>query len=332
MKMSRISTRLSGVVLACLIVFIMLMLAINPSVYMQSCLDGIYIWGQSVLPALFPFFFFSGLLTRLKILDILGQKLSKMMQKLFHTSGSSGIIYILSIVSGYPVGAKITSELYKSGAIDRDEVVRINAFASTSGPLFIIGAVGVGMFHSRILGLILLISHILGALLNGLLYRNYHSNSTNCINIQKIPNLNESISSNLYDSIVSIMIVGGYIVIANILIDMMCNLGILSTISNFLNYIMSLLGCDYNLGTGICSGVFEITRGCKDLSFSNGVPIQVIASLVCGIISWGGISIHLQALTFLQKCQISTKFYMLQKFTQAVISSLVCFVFCLIFF
>jgi len=320
----------NGILLGCVAIFVMVMLAINPDKYMQSCLNGINIWGISVLPALFPFFFFSGLLTKLQVLDLLDNKLSKIMQKTFHTSGSSGIIYLISIISGYPVGAKMTSDLYQKGVFTTNEVVRINAFASTSGPLFIIGAVGVGMLCNHALGVILLVAHLLGALLNGLLYRNYHYDKTKCINIQNTQSLNTSISSTLYDSIISILVVGGYIVIANILIDMLATIGVIDIFANFINTIAKCFGFNYNLGTGISSGIFEITRGCKELS-SASLPTHTVAPLICGLISWGGISIHLQALTFLQKCNIKASFYMLQKFTQALISTIICWILCIIF-
>lgn len=313
-----------------LVCLFMLALVLNPSVYMQSCLNGLNIWGMSVLPALFPFFFFSGILTRLHALDLIGAKLSRFMQKIFHTPGSSGVIYLLSIVSGYPVGAKVTSDLYSAGKLTTDEVVRINSFASTSGPLFIIGAVGVGMFSSHTLGVILLISHLLGALANGLLYRNYHYAPTRPVRTQSTSTVNDTISATMYDSIISILIVGGYIVIANIIIDMLFNVGILDFLSLVLGKIAEFFGAPGSIGTGISSGIVEITRGCKELS---SIPLdpRIVAPLACAIISWGGLSIHFQALTFLSKCHISASFYMLQKFTQSLLSAGICALLCLIF-
>ncbi len=313
-----------------LVLLFMIALIINPAVYMQSCLNGLMIWGMSVLPALFPFFFFSGLLTRLQALDMLGSKLSYFMQKIFHTPGSSGVIYLLSIISGYPVGAKITSDLYSAGKLTRDEVVRINSFASTSGPLFIIGSVGVGMFVNHTLGIILLVSHLIGALLNGLLYRNYHYTPTK-ITTQQLQNTNNaSISSTMYDSIISILIVGGYIIIANIVIDILFNIGILKIISQIISIPLSLFGLPIGISDGLASGLLEVTRGCKDLASLN-LDLRIVAPFVCGLISWGGFSIHLQALTFLNKCQISAYFYIFQKFTQGIISAFVCCILCIIF-
>lgn len=324
------NNRIGSILLIILILSAMLILAVDPNEYMQSCLRGLNMWGMSVLPALFPFFFFSGLLTKMQVLDFLGKKLSKIMQFLFHTPGSSGIIYIFSIVSGYPVGAKITSELYQKGTLGRDEVVRINAFASTSGPLFVIGSIGVGMLYNHSFGIVLLASHLVGALLNGLLYRNHNYSKQKCIIMHKESSINSSISATMYDSIISILIVGGYIIIANIFIDMLGNLGILNLLAQGLNSLFGLFGCCENIGGGIASGIFEVTRGCKDLSSMQITP-HTLLPLLCGLISWGGISIQLQALTFLHKCNISTGFYMLQKFTQAIISAIVCYVLCIFF-
>lgn len=313
-----------------LVILFMLALVINPSIYMQSCLNGLRIWGINVLPALFPFFFFSGILTRLGALNLIGAKLSFLMQKLFHCPGSSGVIYLLSIISGYPVGAKITSDLYASGKLTRDEVVRINAFASTSGPLFVIGSVGVGMFVNHLLGVVILISHLLGALINGLLYRNYHYTKNQPVICQSSNNINDTISTTMYDSIISILIVGGYIIMANIIIDMLFNIGILEFFVNILKFVLSPI-LPQSSANGIASGLIEITRGCQDLSTLN-LPIHILGPLACGIISWGGLSIHLQALTFLNKCHISPAFYMLQKLTHSLISAFICAGLCIIFF
>lgn len=312
--------------LSLLLVFFIVMLVVSPDIYMESCLKGIALWGNSVLPALFPFFFFSSILIKLGMLEKIGKFLSKFMQKFFHCPGSSGVIYLLSIISGYPVGAKITSELYANGALSKNQVVRINAFASTSGPLFIVGSVGLGMFVNQTCGIIMLISHILGALLNGLLYRNYKykeekakSLDTYCLN----DHTQEILSKTMYDSVMSILIVGGYIVIFNIVIDMLFNVGFLQFLGSVFGVILNFLGLSPSLGTGVAGGILEVTRGCLDLA-SSGADLKIITVLGCMLISWGGFSIHFQALTFLSKCKISVPFYFLQKFTHSLISGVLC--------
>lgn len=317
--------------LTALILFFMLALVLKPDIYMQSVTNGLLLWLNSVLPALFPFFFFSGLLVNLRVVDKLGNKLSRPMHTLFHCSGSSGVIYLLSIISGYPVGAKIASEMHTHGALSTAEVMRINAFASTSGPLFIIGAVGVGMFANHACGIIMLVAHILGAFLNGILYRNYkYSKFEKSKPLPPPEKTQDILSQTMYDSIISILLVGGYIAIFFILIDVLFNTGILSFISRELSNILAIFGASPTLAEGITSGILEVTRGCLDLSKS-GVDLKIITPLACALISWGGVSIHLQALTFLSKCKINKFMFFLQKFTQAIISGLICWVLVLLF-
>ena len=66
-----------------------------------------------------------------------------------------------------------------------------------------------------------------------------------------------------------------------------------------------------------------------DLSLCN-LPIQTTAIILSGIISFGGISINLQALTFLKKMKINLKFYFLQKFTHTLLSMILAYIFGLI--
>ncbi len=50
-------------------------------------------------------------------------------------------------VSGYPVGAKLTTRLRADRLVTPEEGERLIAFTSTSDPIFLIGAVAVGFFR-----------------------------------------------------------------------------------------------------------------------------------------------------------------------------------------
>ena len=45
--------------------FMIVLVLIDPDTYLLSALNGLELFGTKVAPALFPFFFFSGLITRL---------------------------------------------------------------------------------------------------------------------------------------------------------------------------------------------------------------------------------------------------------------------------
>ena len=52
--------------------------------------------------------------------------------------------------------AKLTTEFYEMGLINKPDAQKIMSFCSTSGPMFIIGTVGVGFFANEFLGIMLI--------------------------------------------------------------------------------------------------------------------------------------------------------------------------------
>lgn len=311
---------------------IILFLIINPSRYINSAYNGILIWAKAVLPALFPFFFITRLLTELGGIKILANYFQGFMQKVFHVNGMGAYVFLMSMMSGYPVGAKITSELYEKSLISKEEATRLVTFTSTSGPLFVIGTVGAGMFVSAKMGFVILLSHFLGAMLNGVLYRNHNYTQTSLNRKARfeLENTPENIlEKSMLSAINSILIVGGYISVFFILIDILSDVGLISMLSTLLNMLFSLFSIDCYFSNSIVVGFIEMTRGCYELStyFTD----YTVATMVCTfIISFGGLSTMLQAMTFLQRCQIKLSFFFKQKITHALFACAISYVLCLI--
>lgn len=312
-------------ILILVITIILGAIVINPEVYITSCLNGIMVWATVVLPALLPFMFFTKTLTELGVADILASKF-KLFPKIFKVPSLAIYVFILSILSGYPVGAKIVADLYESGAISKEEAYKITTFTSNSGPMFILGSVGIGMLTSRKLGIIILISHILGALINGLIYRNHKENSTE-INKKIIEKNNLSIGDLMWNTVHSVLIIGGFIALFFVIIEIINNLNIFSPISNLFSKIFN---CDANIFTAIFNGIFEITRGCLDIS-KLGLSELVSGTLCTFIISFGGLATTMQALVFLKKFDMRFSFFIKQKITHAIFASVISFILLLIF-
>ena len=312
-------------ILILVITIILGAIVINPEVYITSCLNGIMVWATVVLPALLPFMFFTKTLTELGVADILASKF-KLFPKIFKVPSLAIYVFILSILSGYPVGAKIVADLYESGAISKEEAYKITTFTSNSGPMFILGSVGIGMLTSRKLGIIILISHILGALINGLIYRNHKEKNTE-INKKIIEKNNLSIGDLMWNTVHSVLIIGGFIALFFVIIEIINNLNIFSPISNLFSKIFN---CDANIFTAIFNGIFEITRGCLDIS-KLGLSELISGTLCTFIISFGGLATTMQALVFLKKFDMRFSFFIKQKITHAIFASVIYFILLLIF-
>lgn len=304
----------------------MVMLIIYPEKYITSVANGLNLYALNVLPALFPFIFFSKILGELNFGYDLGIALNKPIKKLYNSPGISGYVLVMAMLSGYPIGAKVLADLYEKKHITSDEAKSISTFTSSSGPLFIVGTVGIIMLNNKLAGFVILISHYLGTIFNGFIYRPKTRKSTTAkplflplINTTNV--MSESISS----SIISVAIVGGYIAIFNMALDVITDFKIIDTLAK----LFSFTKLNYNLSKGFFSSLVEITNGCLIMSKS-GVSIKTLIPLLTFAITFGGLSVTLQSLTFLAKCKIKPAFYLLSKFTQAIISTIISLSICLL--
>lgn len=186
--------------------------------------NALILWANNVIPSLLPFFICIDLLKATPFVNIISKLLTPIMRPLFGVSGAGAFALSMGWLSGYPTGAKITSELYQEGKCSQAEAYRLLAFTNTSGPLFIIGTCGIAMFHNSKIGILLLIAHILGSITVGFIFKNCFSspNSTSIISqkSEKIntletlntKNLGKLIGISIQNSFSTLILIGGYIV------------------------------------------------------------------------------------------------------------------------
>lgn len=131
--------------------------------------NGLILWATAVVPSLFPFFVATELLSQTNIISLLGKYFNFIMRPLFCVPGEASFAFLMGLISGYPVGAKIVSSFKESGICTKEEAERMIAFTNNSGPLFIIGTVGVSLFGNSKIGILLFITHLLSSITVGIL-------------------------------------------------------------------------------------------------------------------------------------------------------------------
>ncbi len=293
--------------LTCLVFFFLFCMLSAPARYISKSLDGISAWATSVLPSVLPFMFFTRVLSSLDVMESLTKPFSRASKFLFKTPPISIYAFFTAIMSGYPVGSKMVADLYLQGKISRQDAFKMSAFCSTSGPMFIIGAVGIGMFKNSTVGYILFLSHIIGAILNGVLFRNLKPKGIDspATQISQEEKTKTDISEIVLNSTLAILSVGCIITIFFIVIE--CLSPILSFLPTNVRFLVE--------------GCIEITKGCLDLATLKNVRIATI--LTSFVISFGGISTVLQSLTMLSKLKMPAKMFILQKLCHAVFSCII---------
>ena len=155
-------------VLIVAIFLVMFCILSNSALYAKSVTNGIKLFFVSVLPGLLPFMFLCKIITNLNF-EKLSKIANKPMQKLFGIGGDCFYAFFMSLVSGYPIGSKITADLFMQGKISQKDSFLCAVLSSTSGLIFIIGSVGTGMLNSPKLGIIIYVSNVLSAVVSAIL-------------------------------------------------------------------------------------------------------------------------------------------------------------------
>jgi len=315
---------------------------VYPKESFNAALSGLKMWFEIVFPSLLPFFIGSELLINLGVVNSIGVLLEPVMRPLFNVPGCGSFPFIMSITSGYPVGSKIVAELYNKKLCNKAEAQRLLSFCSTSGPLFMIGAVAIGMLNVEGSGFIIAASHYLGALSVGLIFRFYKfkdrgisfskSNTIKRAAKTLIEAFNKEtrpfgmmLSDAVKNSVNSLLAIGGFIVLFSVVIRLLILSGFVSIVSDSIYIIIRSLKINTGIISPIISGFFEITVGCKLIaSVETSLYERIIA--ICGIISWGGLSIHAQVASMISTTDLKMSLFMLSKALHSIFSCLYAYI------
>lgn len=306
-----------------LFIIIALIYSVNRN-FVPSFWEGLRLWIFFVLPALFPYFFITAILSSLSVTQKLSLKLSPFTKRFFNVNGTIGYAYFMSLISGYPVGAKLIFDLKENGLISDTESVRGAAICSTTSVSFTVSVIGNAMFKNTLFGIFVFLSAVISSFFVGLVFSFYKRNEKP---LEKIYTSKENTTDNVlynsaYSSVISILIVGALITVFYIFTDMLLKLNVLSPVINFLSL---FLGED--ISESITLGFFESTRALQSLS---SLPLSFlslpITSAICG---FGGLSVILQSLSYLKRAKIKTAPFLFSKILSAVFNFLISLIFSL---
>jgi sporulation integral membrane protein YlbJ len=285
----------------------------------DSALTGAKLFFNAVFPSLFPFIIIINIITAFNGISIYSKIFGKILCKPLRLPNPCSFVLIVSILCGYPLGAKYTCDLYDKKLIDIKTTQKLLNIASNASPLFVIGAIGTSMLGNTTLGYLLLISNYLSCFLMGLLIP---SNITNTyIPLKKIKtsqniNIGKVLKGSVDDAVKSSMMIGGFIVIFSVIIGIIKNNAIFDIAISKLAF----LNISKEIIMGSTLGLLEMTNGCHMICTSS---IQLLSKLIIlsFLISFSGFSIVSQVYSFTYKYPVSIKKYISLKLLQGILSS-----------
>lgn len=280
------------------------------------------IWSNNLFPSLFPFFVLSEIMINYGFVELLSELFKPLMNKLFKIKSETAFIFIMSIISGFPSSAKYTKELYDEGIINEYEGTKILTFTHFSNPLFILGTLSILFLNNNEAGLLILLCHYFTNIIIGLIFRNYYpSNTTN----NKISF--KSAIDKLHTHRLNNPLNFGQIVSKSINNTINILLIILGTITTFLvitAIINNLIDLN-NYHQSILNGFFEITQGLKYISILS-IPLKLKTTLSTMIISFGGLSVHMQVISIISSTKIKYIPYLTARLLHAAIASFLVYI------
>ena len=249
-----------------------LMLIFDTKTAIGGAEKGIDLCIHSVIPSLFPFIFLTGFVTScfsgcaLPFLSLLSNRLGIPI--------GAESLYLISILGGYPTGAKIVYQAYSENKITKRTAKRLLGFYNNAGPAFIFGIVS-KLFTNWGTTWVLWVIHILSSLITAMILpgktiENYGQANTNT----------QTISLAIQSSVQTMSIVCGWVIIFRIL-------------NTYLHkYLLRFLP---PATAAIVYGILELVNGCDAISNVKNEGVRFV--IVSGMLAFGGVCVWLQTIS-----------------------------------
>ena len=219
------------------------------------------------------------------------------------------------MVSGFPSNGRNTHNLYNKGKISKEEASYILMYTHFSSPVFILTTCSLIYLRSEKLGIILLLSHYLSNIIIGILFRNINNPSldNSTIKEHKSQNFTINLIKSIRSSIDSLLLILGILTVFLIISSLIINI------------------IHSNLYTSaIIRSILEMTLGLKYIASLN-ISMMHKVILFSAILSFGGLSVHMQVMAQIIEDKISCKYYLMGRIFQVLFSIVLSFIFYKIF-
>ena len=271
----------------CLLVF--------PNGGAYGVIDGIKICYSVIIPSLFPFTVFTLLLFESDAIDFLTKILNPISSRLFCVNGKIFAVYIMSVIGGYPVGAKLISKMLKSNEISTAQARILLGSCVNSAPSYLIVAIGCGIFKNKAIGIVLYAACISTSLIILAITGRFIESKNIIYNkSSRTMSFSDNFVASTYDSTVSMINICSFIILFSAI------LGLAKEVlpqNNITDLLLSLL---------------EITNG---VSHANGNVL-----FVAFMSGFAGVCVHLQIFSLCSNVKPSYIQFLLFRITHGILS------------
>lgn len=278
---------------------------------MYYALTGLNLWFLKMIPTLLPFMLLSGLMVRMNLTEYFAGLLSPLLRPLFRIRKNGVYCIIMGFLCGFPMGAKVITELYERKRLSGPEAEYLLSFCNNIGPIYFISFVlpTLGITNEQFPAIPLCIFGMYGLpLLYGLLlrYTRYRDIPADPGPESVLPNvagghLLYHLDDAIQAGIAGITSLGGYMILFNLL--------------NLVPHVLCLLSGNQKAVAflPVINGLLEITSGISRMG--NRYPLTVLI-----LLPFGGFSCIAQTYSIIRRTDLPLKTYVLHKLALAGIT------------
>lgn len=312
----------TSILILIILLFVAYEILTESKTIMESVTFSFQIWQNNIFPSLFPFFVLSEILIYYGFVELIAELFRPLMSSLFWMNGAASFVFFMSLVSGFPSNAKYTCELYQKGKLNEQEATKILTFSHFSNPLFILGTVSLLFLKNKEVGLLILICHYFTNIIIGFLFRGYYKSETTNEKVS----LKQAILK-MHEKRIHNDKTFGQMITTAITNSIQTLLLILGTVTMFL-LLTTIIDNNLNLNDlyqSTLNGFIEMTQGLKYVSML-GIPLKVKSVLTVMILSFGGLSVHMQVISILSDTKIKYLPFLTARILHSAIAGILVFI------
>ncbi len=283
--MNTIIKKLKYIVLTLiLIVFIL-----NIKVVINSTYDASVLFFKKVFITIFPFIILCDILIYFNYHLFIKRIFGKLINKIFNIDSNTSIIFILSVLTSHPSNAVYIKNLLDNKLIDIKTANRILIYTYFPSIAFVIGVIGISLYNSFKIGLLLWIICFINNIFIGLYLRKDNSYIESITNETKNISFFECFKLSIVKAINTSFIILGNLIVFTIIINLLVKyVSINSTILSIL------------------TGFLELTSGVISIS-KLSIPFNIKFALTSLILNFSSLSILFQSFSILSDYKINIK-------------------------
>ena len=288
-----------------------------PGEALAASRDGLDLWLNTLLPTLLPFMILTNILIRTETAEKITAPARDLWKFLLGVSPSGAYALILGLLCGYPMGAKITADMYRHEKICKREAEYLLTFTNHASPVFIhtylIHICLNDRAEKRTLTVILLLSALFTMLFfRFIVYRNHTTEEKLCTGSKKeasaLCSPGTALDTSIMNGFETITRLGGYILLFSVLSACVRH------------YRKTVTAADY-----LILGSLELTTGLHLLAGS-AMTYELKYVIAATLTSFGGFCILAQTKSVLSE-GLSILPYLAAKCLNAVFTALLILVF-----